>query len=109
MKNDIHPTYYSSIKVTCACGNTFVTGSTVESIQTEICAACHPFFTGKAKLIAAGQVDKFKARLEKAQDFKKPRTAKKPAAGPIIELKDQSTSEAIVPAEEETHEKSDTR
>jgi large subunit ribosomal protein L31 len=66
MKTKIHPTYYKDSKVTCACGNTFVTGSTVKAIQVEICSACHPLYTGKSKLIdTTGQVDKFKARFQK--------------------------------------------
>ena len=63
MKDGIHPTYHTDSVVTCSCGNTFTTGSTVKEIQTEICSNCHPFYTGKQKLIdTAGRVDKFKAR-----------------------------------------------
>ncbi len=66
MKAKTHPTYYSDAKVTCSCGNSFVTGSTVKDIHVEICSACHPLYTGKKKLIdTAGQVDKFKARFGK--------------------------------------------
>ncbi len=68
MKAQGHPTYYPKAKVICACGNTFTTGSTVEEIHVEICSACHPFFTGKQKLLdAAGRVDRFKKRATKAQ------------------------------------------
>ena len=67
MKKEIHPTYYPQTKVKCACGNVFTVGSTKSEIQTEICSACHPFYTGKGKLIdVAGRVEKFKARKEKA-------------------------------------------
>ncbi len=67
MKKDTHPTYYPKAKVTCACGNTFTVGSTLPEIKVEICAACHPFFTGKEKILdAAGRVEKFKAREAKA-------------------------------------------
>lgn len=66
MKQGIHPTYYPAAKVTCACGNTFTTGSTLEEIHVEICSNCHPFYTGKQKIIdTAGRVDRFKKRLEK--------------------------------------------
>ena len=59
MKKDIHPKYMSG-KVTCACGNTFETRSTVGDMKVEICSACHPFFTGKQKLVdSAGRVEKF--------------------------------------------------
>jgi large subunit ribosomal protein L31 len=64
MKEGIHPKY-SKCKVTCACGNTFETGSTKEEIKVEICSACHPFFTGKQKLVdTGGRVGKFKKRYE---------------------------------------------
>ncbi len=62
MKKDIHPEY-NEVTVTCACGNTFKTRSTKKEISVEICSACHPFFTGKQKLIdAAGRVEKFNRR-----------------------------------------------
>jgi len=67
MKKDIHPEYFPSARVRCACGNVFTVGSTKPEIQIEICSACHPFYTGKEKLIdTAGRVEKFKARKEKA-------------------------------------------
>jgi large subunit ribosomal protein L31 len=66
MKKDIQPKYYKT-KVVCSCGATYTIGSTVEELKVEICGACHPFYTGTAKLIdTAGRVDRFKARLEKA-------------------------------------------
>ncbi len=66
MKKDIHPLYYPDAKVTCACGNTFIVGSTQPELKVEICSACHPFYTGKQKLIdTARRVDKFKKKLEK--------------------------------------------
>lgn len=65
MKKDIHPAYHSAAKVICACGNTFVTGSIQEEIKTELCSACHPFYTGKQKLIdTARRVEKFSAKRE---------------------------------------------
>jgi large subunit ribosomal protein L31 len=64
MKEGIHPKY-NKCKVTCACGNTFESGSTKEEIKVEICSACHPFFTGKQKLVdTGGRVGKFKKRYE---------------------------------------------
>jgi len=72
MKKDIHPQYYPKTKVKCGCGNEFTVGSTKKDIQVEICSACHPFFTGKEKLIdTAGRVEKFKARAAKAVTKKK--------------------------------------
>ncbi len=59
MKEGIHPEYKKA-KVICACGNTFETRSTVSELHVEICSACHPFFTGKQKLVdTAGRVEKF--------------------------------------------------
>lgn len=59
MKNGIHPDYKSA-RVTCACGNSFETRSTVGDMQIEICSNCHPFFTGKQKLVdTAGRVERF--------------------------------------------------
>ena len=64
MKKDIHPTYYPKAKVTCACGNAFEVGSTLPSIDVEVCSNCHPFYTGKEKLMdKVGQVQKFRKRL----------------------------------------------
>lgn len=72
MKKDIHPPYYEKAKVTCACGKTYTVGSTKEHIQVEICANCHPFFTGTEKLIdTAGKVEKFRARRAKAAETPK--------------------------------------
>lgn len=66
MKTDIHPTYHTNAKVTCACGNTFSIGSTKPDIKIEICSACHPFYTGTEKIIdTAGRVEKFKVRAAK--------------------------------------------
>jgi len=63
MKANIHPTYYSDAKVTCACGNTFVTGSVVPTIRVEICSVCHPFYTGQQKFVdTLGQVDRFQKK-----------------------------------------------
>lgn len=72
MKKDIHPKYYPDAKVTCACGNVFTIGSTKEFIETEICSECHPFYTGKEKIIdALGRVEKFRKRLAKKQPTRK--------------------------------------
>ena len=69
MKKDIHPKYYPNIQVRCACGNSFAIGSTKEHIEVEICSGCHPFYTGKEKMIdAMGRVEKFRKRLEKTQN-----------------------------------------
>jgi len=62
MKADIHPKYMDCV-VTCACGNTFTTRSTVPKLNVEICGNCHPFYTGKQKFVdTAGRVEKFRQR-----------------------------------------------
>jgi len=62
MKKDIHPSY-AETTITCACGNVIQTRSTARDIKVEICSACHPFFTGKQKLVdTAGRIDRFKKR-----------------------------------------------
>jgi len=67
MKTDIHPTYHPKAKVTCSCGASFTVGATVEKLELEVCSACHPFYTGKGKLVdTAGRVEKFHARREAA-------------------------------------------
>jgi large subunit ribosomal protein L31 len=71
MKKGIHPTYYPDAKVTCACGNTWTTGSTRKEIRTEVCSKCHPFFTGQQQrlLDMEGQVDRFYKRVEAHNNF----------------------------------------
>ena len=65
MKKDIHPKY-QKVTVTCACGNNFETFTTVGDLKVEICSACHPFFTGKQKLVdSAGRVEKYLKKYNK--------------------------------------------
>ncbi|MDP3957777.1 MAG: 50S ribosomal protein L31 [bacterium] len=67
MKPNIHPTYFKVATITCACGAVLHTGSTVETMKTEICSQCHPFYTGKKKFIdATGRVDRFKKLSQKS-------------------------------------------
>ena len=80
MKKELHPTYYPKATVTCACGNKFIVGSIIETLEIEICSACHPFYTGHGKIVdKLGKVQKFRERLSKkqAQKPKKIRAAKK--------------------------------
>jgi large subunit ribosomal protein L31 len=67
MKKDIHPTYNQNVKVTCSCGNTFITSSTLsEDINIELCSKCHPFYTGEQKIVDSDNlVKKFKERAAK--------------------------------------------
>ena len=92
MREKIHPTYYTDATVTCACGNTWKTGSTRKEIRTEVCSNCHPFFTGQQQRIIdiEGQVDRFYKRLQARQDYldeKKSREESKTSLDrPIAEL-----------------------
>ena len=71
MKTDIHPTYYEKAIVICACGAKHVFGATKEKMTVEICSECHPFYTGKEKLVdTAGRVEKFKSRQKSAETKK---------------------------------------
>jgi len=64
MKEKIHPKYFSDAVVKCACGESFTTGSTSKDLHVELCSKCHPFFTGKQKLIdTGGRVERFKKRF----------------------------------------------
>ena len=66
MKKDIHPKYYQA-QIECACGAKYNVGASKEKMAVEICSACHPFYTGKEKIVdAAGRVEKFKVRASKA-------------------------------------------
>jgi len=76
VKEKIHPKYYKTV-VSCACGNTFETRSTVKEMKVEICSACHPFFTGKQKLIdTAGRVERYRRKYKLDQKDKKTGTDK---------------------------------
>ncbi len=73
MKSDIHPDYVEA-SVKCSCGNTFTTRSTKSDIHLELCNECHPFFTGKQKLVdSGGRVERFERRYAKSATRKKPR------------------------------------
>lgn len=78
MKNNIHPKYYPDCKVSCVCGNTFLTGSTEPEIKVELCSACHPFYTGKQKLVdTARRVEKFAAKINAKETASKDKKGKK--------------------------------
>lgn len=77
MKKNIHPDYYADATVTCACGNIIKTGSTVKSQKIDICSKCHPFYTGKQKLVdTAGRVEKFEAKRTAAKKHAETKTVK---------------------------------
>jgi large subunit ribosomal protein L31 len=65
MKKNIHPQYHNDSQVTCVCGTKFTTGSTEKEIKVELCSNCHPFYTGKQKLVdSARRVEKFQAKVK---------------------------------------------
>ena len=71
MKKNIHPKYYTNAKIYCACGNIIEVGSTKEKMHIEICGKCHPYYTGKQKLVdTAGRVEKFKRRLARTKQLR---------------------------------------
>lgn len=92
MKAKIHPQYYSDCVVTCACGNSFTTGSTKPQIKVEICSACHPFFTGKMRFVdTLGRVEKFTKKREQAQAKKYVKKSQRQAQKAKVEAKRPTT------------------
>lgn len=92
MKKDLHPEY-KTCAVVCACGNKFETRSTVESMHLDICSKCHPFYTGKQKLVdTAGRVEKYLTKFKKTQQMKK--GAPKAAAPQQDKTDDQAAQQA---------------
>lgn len=96
MKSAIHPTYFEEATISCACGAVYKTGSTKQAISVELCAACHPFYTGTQTIIdSARRVEKFQERLTKKSDEVKgkatkkiARATKRIAAGPKVEVEE---------------------
>jgi large subunit ribosomal protein L31 len=71
VKNNIHPKVHKDTVVTCACGNSFVTASTLKTITLEICSACHPFYTGTQKFVdTEGRIEKFARKLKATEEMK---------------------------------------
>jgi large subunit ribosomal protein L31 len=68
MRDGIHPTYYHDTLVTCACGNTFHTGSTSKALRVDVCSKCHPFYTGQQRIVdTGGQVERFMKRQRRVE------------------------------------------
>jgi large subunit ribosomal protein L31 len=77
MKTGIHPKYFESATVVCSCGNSWTTGSTREHISTDMCAKCHPFYTGEQRMVdTEGQVDRFYKKLEIRDKFREQAVAR---------------------------------
>ncbi|GAB4158966.1 MAG: hypothetical protein Fur003_2770 [Candidatus Dojkabacteria bacterium] len=94
MKKGIHPKYNHNVKVTCSCGNTFVTGSTIDAINVEVCSKCHPFYTGEQRIVdMENLVAKFEERRSKAKDSfrnKKQKMAERKQKLATIQAKSQA-------------------
>lgn len=97
MKKEIHPQYFTNTIITCACGRTLTTGSTVESISIELCSACHPFYTGKQKLVdTARRVEKFQSRVGKKEAAAQTRKGKKvKRAKKAAKIAEEKAAEAV--------------
>ncbi len=103
MKKDIHPEYYPEAKVVCSCGNSWTTGSTRPEIRTDICSACHPFFTGQMQRLVdrGGQVERFQRRLEQAEGLREEANERlqskeqRRRARQLVEIVDEEDVEAI--------------
>ncbi|MBJ7469974.1 MAG: 50S ribosomal protein L31 [Solirubrobacteraceae bacterium] len=94
MKTDIHPEYVES-QVTCTCGNSFTTRSTEASISVEICSQCHPFYTGKQKLMdTGGRVERFRRRAAAAKQAAAPQQSAEAGAGKAAPDADPAPAEA---------------
>lgn len=88
MKANIHPKYTHDVQVSCACGNVFSTGSTKDSIQVDICSACHPFYTGEMKFVdTQGRVEKFQQKMNTMNTYVSKKKAKKQADKQVEEPK----------------------
>jgi large subunit ribosomal protein L31 len=105
MKKDIHPTWYPDAQVSCSCGATYTMGATKETIRTDVCAACHPFFTGEQRIVdSEGQVERFMRRLERREELldededlgsKKERRRRRRAIAEIVDEEEEAAEEEI--------------
>ena len=115
MKEKIHPNY-DFVEAVCACGNKFMTRSTVKTLKLDICSACHPFFTGKQKLLdTEGMVEKFNKRYAKTEGktlVRKPKTevkAKAKLKKPVVAKKATAKKETKKAAPKKTAEKAEAK
>jgi len=106
MKTDIHPQTFMDCKVTCSCGASFIIASTLPEMKVEICSHCHPFYTGKQKLVdTEGRVDKFRKRQEAAAKAQAEKTEKAPKAEKKEEAKKEENVEEKAEVKEEEPKK----
>jgi large subunit ribosomal protein L31 len=107
MKKDIHPEWFPEAQVICSCGETYTMGATQEVIRTDVCSACHPFFTGEQRIVdTEGQVERFMRRLERREELletekrredKEERRRRKRAIVEIVDEEEEETSEEEEP------------
>ncbi len=96
MKTGIHPKYFESVEIRCSCGNVIIAGSTKESMKTELCSKCHPFYTGQQKLVdTAGRVDKFAEKMKKSAAMKEEAVHRSEAK----KKKPEEYQEKVIPVE----------
>ncbi|MSU74930.1 MAG: 50S ribosomal protein L31 [Candidatus Magasanikbacteria bacterium] len=101
MKTKIHPEYHTDCQVTCACGNKFVTGSTLKELRVELCNQCHPFYTGKQKFVdTARRVEKFEEKMGKVSAVAASRKGKKVKKAVATAKKEAKKKEAKTAATE---------
>jgi large subunit ribosomal protein L31 len=105
MKEGIHPTYYPEAQAVCSCGNSWTVGATVPAIRTDVCHACHPFFTGEQRIVdTEGQVDRFYQRLEKREEIQATLPAHQDAVAsgalPVADLELGSRTNRILESED---------
>ena len=104
MKKDIHPKVNTDCVVTCACGNSFTTLSTLPSISVDICSKCHPFFTGQQKFVdTEGRIDKFEKKRKLAEEAKKKaatKSSKKSKKASKKQVREPSLKEMLSKARE---------
>lgn len=94
MKASHHPTYFNDANITCSCGNKFTSGSTKKDIHVEVCAKCHPFFTGEIKFLdTLGTVDKFLKKQAAAAGYVNKKKKVLPSAKQYKTLKEMLTVE----------------
>jgi large subunit ribosomal protein L31 len=108
MKKDIHPEWYPEAKVICSCGATYTVGATQPEIRTDVCSACHPFFTGEQRIVdSEGQVERFMRRLERREELleeeelrrtKKERRRRKRAIAEIVDAEEEAAEEEAAQA-----------
>src|SRR3954462_14059083 len=98
-RQGIHPKWYPEAQVICACGNTFTVGSTQQTIRTDVCSTCHPFFTGEQRIVdTAGRVDRFMMRLERREQRAQQSQAAQAKSEELAKAKAQKGKRAPAPA-----------